>query len=132
MHARFISFFDAPILLPVKSNAHFVKVKIIAYISLIRRSFAIFNLLKKLLQRSKGVLLSLMALGNRVISIKTGKIEMASAIFWDYLGMFREYGQKNILLGIKLFLFFKIESWNFQNLFENEFRETSQSFNTFS
>ena len=34
-----------------------------------------------------------------------GKIEMASAIFWDYLGMFREYGQKNIFLGIKLFCF---------------------------
>ena len=32
MHARFISFFDAPILLPVQSNAHFVKVKIIRYI----------------------------------------------------------------------------------------------------
>ena len=29
-------------------------------------------------------------------------------------------------------MFFKIESWNFQHLFENEFRETSQSFNTFS
>ena len=32
-----------------------------------------------------------------------GKIETASAIFWDYLGMFREHGQKNIFLGIKLF-----------------------------
>ena len=52
-----LSDFEAPILLPVKSNAHFVKVKIIAYISLIRRSFAIFNLVKKLLQRSKDVLL---------------------------------------------------------------------------
>ena len=70
MHARFISFFDAPILLPVKSNAHFVKVKIITYISLIRRSFAIFNLVKKLLQRSKSVLLSLMALGNRVFRVR--------------------------------------------------------------
>ena len=25
-----------------------------------------------------------------------GKIETASAIFWDYLGMFREYVQKDI------------------------------------
>ena len=32
----------------------------------------------------------------------------------------------------KTFLFFKIESWNFQNLFEIEFRETSQNFNSFS
>ena len=30
------------------------------------------------------------------------------------------------------FLFFKIESWNFQHLFEIEFRETSQNFNSFS
>ena len=29
------------------------------------------------------------------VFLKTfGKIETASAIFWDYLGMFREYGQK--------------------------------------
>ena len=27
-------------------------------------------------------------------------------------------------------MFFKIESWNFQNLFEKEFRETSQNFNS--
>jgi hypothetical protein len=31
----------------------------------------------------------------------------------------------------KTFLFFKIESWNFQYLFEIEFRETSQNFNSF-
>ena len=30
----------------------------------------------------------------------------------------------------KTFLFLKIESWNFQHLFENEFRETSQNFNS--
>ena len=30
----------------------------------------------------------------------------------------------------KTFLFFKIESWNFQHLFEKEFRETSQNFNS--
>ena len=28
-------------------------------------------------------------------------------------------------------MFFKIESWNFQHLFEKEFRETSQNFNSF-
>ena len=27
-------------------------------------------------------------------------------------------------------MFFKIESWNFQHLFENKFRETSQNFNS--
>ena len=29
-------------------------------------------------------------------------------------------------------MFFKIESWNFQHLFEIEFRETSKNFNSFS
>ena len=60
-----------------------------------------------------------------------GKIEKASAIFWNYRGMFREYGPKDNFFRSKKFLFFKIESWSFQNLFENEFCETSQSFNTF-
>ena len=32
----------------------------------------------------------------------------------------------------KTFLIFKRESWNFQHLFEKEFRETSQNFNSFS
>ena len=39
-------------------------------------------------------------------------------------------GLKNIFLGIKLFLFFKIESWNFQVQFEIKFRETLQNFNS--
>ena len=33
------------------------------------------------------------------------KIRTASAIFWDHLGMFRDYGQKMYFLGIKLFCF---------------------------
>ena len=37
---------------------------------------------------------------------------------------------KKIFFRNKTFLFFKIESWNFQNLFEKEFRETSQNFNS--
>ena len=45
------------------------------------------------------------------------KIRTANAIFLIYLGSF---------------LFFKIETWNFQYLFEMEFRETSQNFNSFS
>ena len=44
------------------------------------------------------------------------KIRTANAIFLIYLGSF---------------LFFKIETWNFQYLFEMEFRETSQNFNSF-
>ena len=40
------------------------------------------------------------------------------------------YGLK-FYLGIKL-LFFEIESWNFQLLFESKFHETSQNFNSFS
>ena len=37
------------------------------------------------------------------------KIRTANAIFWIYLGIFGDYGLKNIFLGIKLFLFLKIE-----------------------
>ena len=37
---------------------------------------------------------------------------------------YRSYFLRN-----KTFLFFKIESWNFQHLFEEEFSETSQNFN---
>ena len=36
----------------------------------------------------------------------------------------------NIFFWNKTFLFFKIESWNFQVQFEIEFRETSQNFNS--
>ena len=39
---------------------------------------------------------------------------------------------KKLFFRNKTFLFFKIESWNFQKLFEKEFCETSQSFNSFS
>ena len=54
------------------------------------------------------------------------KIRTATAIFWNYLGIFRDYGLKNILFRNKTFSFFKVESWNFQHLFEIGFRETSQ------
>ena len=57
------------------------------------------------------------------------KIRTARAIFWNYLGIFRDYGLKNIFFRKKTFLFFKIESWNCQHLFEKVFRETSQNFN---
>ena len=61
------------------------------------------------------------------------KIRTASAIFKIYLGIFREYSLTKIyIFRNKTFLFFKIESWNFQYLFEIEFRETSQNFNSFS
>ena len=42
------------------------------------------------------------------------------------------YGLKNIFFRNKTFLFFKIESWNFQVQFEIKIRETSQTFNSFS
>ena len=58
------------------------------------------------------------------------KIRTANAICWNTLGLFRDYGLNLIFLGIKLFLFFKIESWNFQVQFEIEFRETLQNFNS--
>ena len=36
----------------------------------------------------------------------------------------------HVFFRYKTFLFFKIENWNFQNQFEKEFCETSQSFNS--
>ena len=45
--------------------------------------------------------------GNPKTSLKS-RIE--SAIFWIYLGIFRDYGLKNIFFRNKTFLFFKIES----------------------
>ena len=42
------------------------------------------------------------------------------------------YSLKNIFFRNKTFLFFKIKSWKFQELFEIEFREPSQNFNSFS
>ena len=57
------------------------------------------------------------------------KIRTASAIFWIYLG---GKAQKIFLFRNKTFLYFKIESWNFQYLFEIEFGETSKNCNSFS
>ena len=51
------------------------------------------------------------------------KIRTASAIFWIYLSIFKNYGLNYFFFRNKTFLFFKIENWNFQNLFEIEFRE---------
>ena len=42
------------------------------------------------------------------------------------------YGLKNIFFRNKTFLFFKLESWNFQVQFEIKIRESSQNFNSFS
>ena len=60
------------------------------------------------------------------------KIRTASAICWNYLGLFRDYGLDHIFFRNETFLFFKIDNWNFLHLFEKEFRETSQNFNSFS
>ena len=38
------------------------------------------------------------------------------------VGLFRDYGLNHIFFRNKTFLFFKIESWNFQHLFEKEFQ----------
>ena len=59
------------------------------------------------------------------------KIRTANAIFWISLDVFRDYGLENILFRNNTFLFFKIENQNFQHLFEIEFCETSQNFNSF-
>ena len=56
------------------------------------------------------------------------KIRTANAICWNYLGL--SHGLDHIFFRNKTFLFFKIESWNFQHLFEKEFHKTSQNFNS--
>ena len=66
----------------------------------------------------------------RSIPKPSRKIRAASTIFWIYLGIFRDYNLKNIHFVNKTFLFFKIKSWNFQNLFEKWFCETSQNLNS--
>ena len=64
------------------------------------------------------------------ISKPSLKIGTANAICWNSLGLFRDYGLNYIFFTNKTFLFFKIESCNFQHLFKKEFRETSQNFNS--
>ena len=58
------------------------------------------------------------------------KIRIANAICWNSLVLFRDYGLHHILFRNKTFLFFKIESWNFQHLFEKKSCEPSQNFNS--
>jgi hypothetical protein len=60
------------------------------------------------------------------------KLGHRSAVCWNYLGLFRDYGLDHIFLRNKTFLFFKIESWNCQHLFKNGVCEISQNFNSFS
>ena len=50
------------------------------------------------------------------------KIWSASTIFWNSLGLFRDYGVNYIFYRNNYFIF-EIESWNFQHLFEREFRK---------
>jgi hypothetical protein len=58
------------------------------------------------------------------------KIRTANTICWNSLGLFRDYGLNYIFFRNKTFLLFKIESWNFQHLFEKLFCEISQTFNS--
>ena len=64
-------------------------------------------------------------LSNLAVHSKLGQIhhwklvqQTPSVGSWNYLGLFRDYGLDHIFFRNKTFLFFKIESWNFQNLFE--------------
>ena len=43
---------------------------------------------------------------------------------------FRDYSLDYIFFRNKTFLLFKMESWNCQHLFKNEFRDSSQNFNS--
>ena len=67
---------------------------------------------------------------NKILSLKAKpfrKVESVNIafLFWYWRRL------KNYFFRNKTFLFFKIESWNFQKLFEVEFHETSQNFRSF-
>ena len=57
-------------------------------------------------------------------SLKIGSVNKAFFCF-DI-----DNGLKNVFFKNKTFMFFKVESLNFQHRFENEFRKTSQNFNS--
>ena len=57
-----------------------------------------------------------------------GKLGQQSPICWNSLGLFTDYDLNHSFHRNKTFLFFKIESWNFQHFFEKEFHDTSQIF----
>ena len=72
---------------------------------------------------------SLMAIGtlfDKILHKTFGKIESVNKafLFWYW------QRSKKIFFRNKTFLFFKIESWNFQVQFKIEFRETMQNFNS--
>ena len=48
------------------------------------------------------------------------KLGQQNAICWNYLGLFRDYGLEHIFFKNKTFLFFKIESWNFQPVWKKK------------
>ena len=52
------------------------------------------------------------------------KLGQQSTICWNSLGLLRDYGLNHIFFRNKTFLFFKIESWNFQHLFEKKFMKS--------
>ena len=63
-----------------------------------------------------------------LVSKPSGKLRRHTPSFGCILAVWpKKYFFRN-----KTFLFFKIESWNFQVQFEIKFRETSQNFNSFS
>ena len=56
------------------------------------------------------------------------KIGTAKRHLLELLGLFRDYSLDHVFFRNKTFLFFKMQSWNSQHLFEREFREASQNF----
>ena len=59
------------------------------------------------------------------VQLKMYKTAVLPKTFWKI-----ESVNKAFFLGIKLFLFFKIESWNFHVQFKIKIRETTQNFNS--
>ena len=64
-------------------------------------------------------------------AIYTRRVVRQYGICWLKKELSMVHVTLHIFLGIKLFLFVKIESWNFQQLFDEGFCETLQNFSTF-
>ena len=113
-----------------KSNdileCYWAKVLLVLLIPDLQATYTLFSENKIRIQRLQSVCLQIW----RVSSKPSLKIGTVNAICWNSLGLLRDHGLNYIFFRNQTFLFFNIETWNFQHLFEKEFRETSESFNS--
>ena len=68
---------------------------------------------------------------SKISAIYTRRVARQYAICWLKKELSMVHGTLHIFFRNKTFLFVKIESWNFQQLFDLGFRETLQNFSSF-